>query len=134
MFRAGLVLLALLLLILPLRSLTNRRAQVISPATPPASAAKVDLTITCTSYPFQFEISHLGKTIWKGESLTSSSSETVALAFPPQGIDLTVRAFWAEPSEAAVRLDLARSDETPIAKTLWGTGKVNDVVTFAASP
>ncbi len=132
--RAGLVLVALLLLILPLRSLTSARlaSSLAAPARAVQTAA-VSLTITSTSYPFQFEISHLGKTIWKGESNISKSSKTLALAFPPEGIDLIVAASWARPQETAVRIEVARSDQPPLTKTLWGTEQVNDVVTFAPS-
>ncbi len=133
--RAGLIVVALLLLLAPLRSLTSARSTPsLAPAASSPDASTVSLTITSTSYPFQFEISHLGKTIWKGENNTSTSSKTLALNFPPEGIDLVVAASWAQRQETAVRLQVARGDGAPLSKTLWGTEQVNDVVTFAPSP
>lgn len=135
LFRAGLMVVALLLLLVPLRSLTSARSAQ-SPSLPASSpdASIVNLTITSTSHPFQFEVSHLGKTIWKGESNTSTASKALALSFPMEGIDLVVAASWAQRQETAVRLQVARGDGTPLTKTLWGTEQVNDVVTLAPAP
>jgi hypothetical protein len=135
LFRAGLVLLALLLLIVPLRSLTSQRAApTLVPAPPATAPTSIRLTIISTTYPFRFEISNLGKTIWKGESKESSSSKALALSFPPEGIDLAVAASWAQPKETAVRVEVARGENPPLTRTLWGTARVNDVLTFAPSP
>ena len=135
LFRASLVLFALLLLLLPLHRLTSGRRNVATVrASPIAPAAIVRLTITCTSVPFRFEISHLGKTIWKGESNEISSSRNLTMHFPPEGIDLGVRASWSNAGETALRIDVVRGDDTPIVKTLWGTDHVDDVVTFASYP
>jgi hypothetical protein len=134
LFRAGLVLFALLLLLLPLRKLTSSRANS-APAIAPlaAPAATVHLTITSTSVPFGFEISHLGKTVWKGASDESSSSKSLTMSFPPEGIDLGVQASWPEAKEAAIRIEVTRGDDAPIIKTLWGNHYVDDVVTFVPS-
>ncbi|MGH8092119.1 MAG: hypothetical protein ACREIF_01430 [Chthoniobacterales bacterium] len=135
LFRTALVLLALLLLVLPLRSLTNARTQATTaPPSPAAAAIPVRLTITSTTFPFRFQISHLGKTIWKGESTTSSSSKSVTMRFPSEGVDLVVEASWPEKKETAIRVEAVRGESAPIARTLWGTGEVNDVVTLGPSP
>lgn len=128
--RAGLVLLALLLLIFPLRSLTNRRPRPGIAAASEAPALRLHLTITSTTFPFRFSISHLGRAVWVGESSGSSSAKDLSLAFPPEGIDLLVEASWAGKKETAVRLDVSREAAVPVAKTLWGTDGVNDVLTF----
>lgn len=131
LFRAGLVLLALLTLILPLRSLTARRSEQPMAAPKAAALAQVRLTITSTAFPFRFEISHLGKNIWEGESDQSSAAKDIALPFPSEGVDLLVGASWTEQKEAAVRVEVSREGRPPIAKTLWGTAHVDDVLTFS---
>jgi hypothetical protein len=135
LFRASLVLFALLLLMLPLHRLTSGRRNVATVmASPIAPSAIVHLTITSTSVPFRFEISHLGKTIWKGESNESSSSRNLTMHFPPEGIDLGVRASWPNAGDTALRIEVARGGDAPIVKTLWGIGHVDDVVTFSSYP
>ena len=89
------------------------------------------LVLTSTSYPFTFEVSHLGKTIWKGEAADSNVANDVKMAFPPEGIDLLVDARWQGDKQAAVKLDVAVNGADTITRTLWGTGKVSGVLTFA---
>lgn len=135
LFRTAFVILAMLLLILPLRSLTNARARPVPiSVSSGAPSPAVRLTITSTTVPFRFQISHLGKTIWEGESTASSSSKSVTMPFPTQGVDLVVQASWPEKKETAIRVEAAAGDSAPITRTLWGTEQVNDVVTFAPSP
>lgn len=135
LFRTGFVLLALLLLILPLRSLTNARVRTIPmSALSGAPSATVQLTITSTTIPFRFQISHLGKTIWEGESNASSSAKSLTMPFPVEGVDLVVQASWPEKKETAIRIEAAHGERAPISRTVWGTEQVNDVVTFAPSP
>jgi hypothetical protein len=132
LLRASLALLALLSLLLPLQSLTNHRVeQTMFAAVPSATAARVHLTITSTTVPFRFEISHLGKVIWEGESTETNAAKDVSLLFPPEGIDLLVDASWTQKKETAVRVEVTHDDGTPIARTLWGAEHVNDVLTFA---
>jgi len=129
LLRAGLVLFALLLLLFPLHSLTSRRP-VLGAVGGPAPRSTLHLTITATTFPFRFSISHLGREVWAGESDASSRAKDLTLAFPPEGIDLLVEASWAEKKETAVRLEVARDAGAPMAKTLWGTERVNDVLSF----
>jgi hypothetical protein len=124
----------MLLLILPLRSLTNARTRSVPLANPSAPVATVQLTITSTTVPFRFQISHLGKPIWEAESSASSSSKSLAMPFPAEGVDLVVQASWREKKETAIRVEAARGEGAPVSRTLWGTAKVDDVVTFAPSP
>ncbi len=129
--RAGLVLLALLALLLPLRSLTSSRApaEVLS-AGPTATVTRVRLVLTATSAPFHFAISHLGKVIWEGDCNENSCSTELALHFPPEGIDLLVAASWSAEKEAALRVEVTPNDASTIAQTLWGTARVDDILTF----
>jgi hypothetical protein len=132
LLRVLLVVIALLAVLWPLRSLTTHRAE--SPPVPAQSAAvpesNVNLVLTSTSFPFTFEISHLGKTIWKGEASESSVARDVKMTFPPEGIDLLVDAKWQDHKQGAVKLDVMVDNGDAMTKTLWGTGAVNGVLTF----
>ena len=88
------------------------------------------LVLTSTSVPFTFEVSHLGKTIWKGEATESSVARDVKMAFPPEGIDLLVDAKWQGDKQAAVKLDVTPDNSDTMTKTLWGNGGVSGVLTF----
>jgi hypothetical protein len=131
LLRVLLVVIALLAVLWPLRSLTTHRAETApTPQTASTPESNVHLVLTSTSIPFTFEISHLGKTIWKGEATESSVARDVKMAFPPEGIDLLVDAKWQGDKQAAVRLDVTPDDGDTMTKTLWGNGSVNDVLTF----
>jgi hypothetical protein len=126
------VVIALLAVLWPLRSLTTHRTEAPSAAAPTADAPESDvhLVLTSTSFPFTFEVSHLGKTVWKGEATESSVTKDVKMAFPSEGIDLLVDAKWQVDKQAAVRLDVTPDDGNTMTETLWGNGNVNDVLTF----
>jgi hypothetical protein len=133
LLRVLLVVIALLAVLWPLRSLTIHRAENPSTSSPAAAApeSNVHLVLTSTSFPFTFEVSHLGKTIWKGEAMESSVARDVKLAFPPEGIDLLVDANWQGAQQTAVKLDVTPDSSDTMTKTLWGTGGVSGVLTFA---
>lgn len=132
LLRVLLVVIALLAVIWPLRSLTTHRTD--APAAAPTAAeseSDVHLVLTSTSFPFTFEVSHLGKTIWKGEATESSVAKDVKMAFPTEGIDLLVDAKWQGEKQAAVRLDVTPDESDSMTKTLWGSGSVSGILTFA---
>jgi hypothetical protein len=126
------VVIALLAVLWPLRRLTTHRTEAPSVAAPTAVApeSNVHLVLTSTSFPFTFEVSHLGKTIWKGAATESNAEKDVRIAFPSEGIDLLVDAKWQGDKQAAVRLDVTPDDGETMTKTLWGNGSVNGVLTF----
>ena len=132
LLRVLLVVIALIAVLWPLRSLTIHRAESPSMSSPAAAApeSNVHLVLTSTSFPFTFEVSHLGKTIWKGEAMESSVARDVKMAFPPEGIDLLVDAKWQGAQQTAVKLDVTPDSSDTITKTLWGTGGVSGVLTF----
>ena len=133
LLRVLVVVIALLAVLWPLRSLTSHRAE--RPSAPAQSVAvpesNVHLVLTSTSFPFIFEISHLGKTIWKGEASESSVARDVKMAFPPEGVDLLVDVKWQGDKEGAVKLDVTVDNGETMTKTLWGAGSVSDILTFA---
>jgi hypothetical protein len=132
LLRALLVVIALLALLWPLRSLTSHHAKEppTSPQTP-ATESNVHLVLTSTTFPFTFEVSHLGQTIWKGEAVESSVARDVRMIFPPEGIDLLLDVKWQGQKQTALKVDLTPESGDTITKTLWGTTEVSDVVTFA---
>jgi hypothetical protein len=131
LLRVLLVVIALLAVLWPLRSLTTHRAETApTPQTASTPGSNVHLVLISTSVPFTFEVSHLGKTIWKGEAMESSVASDVKMPFPPEGIDLLVDAKWQGDKQAAVRLDVAVDNGDTTTKTLWGNGGVSGVLTF----
>jgi hypothetical protein len=133
LLRVLLVVIALLAVLWPLRSLTNHRAEVppAAPETGAADQSNVHLVVTSTTVPFTFEISNLGKTIWKGEAVESSAARDVQMKFPPEGIDLLIDVKWQDEKQTAIKVDVKAEGGDTISKTLWGTTKVSDVLTFA---
>src|SRR4029077_5782289 len=118
LLRALLVVIALLAVLWPLCRLTTHRTEAPSVAAPTAVApeSNVHLVLTSTSFPFTFEVSHLGKTIWKGEATESNVGRDVKISFPPEGIDLSVDAKWQSDKQAAVRLDVAADNGETMTK------------------
>src|SRR4029077_9650880 len=132
LLRALLVVIALLAVLWPLCRLTTHRTEAPSVAAPTAVApeSNVHLVLTSTSFPFTFEVSHLGKTIWKGEATESSVTRDVKMVFPSEGIDLSVEAKWPGDKQGAVKLDVTPDESDTMTKTLWGSGSVSGVLTF----
>jgi hypothetical protein len=131
LLRVLLVVIALLAVLSPLRSLTTHRAETAStPETGSTPEPNVHLVLTSTSVPFTFEVSHLGKTIWKGEAMENTVTLDLKMAFPSEGVDLLVDAKWQGDKQAAVRLDVTVDNGDTTTKTLWGNGGVSGVLTF----
>ena len=134
LLRAVLVVLALLALLAPLRSLTNRRSAAAAPAQQAMASAvtkkKLRLELTSTTAPFKYQITSGGEPIWKGESDSTSVVRDLELEFPPEGIDLVLDASWTEKKPTAVRLTLTPQGSATLAKTVWGTTSVSEVLTF----
>ena len=132
LLRVLVVVIALLAVLWPLRRLTNHRVESQSAAAQSVATpeSKVYLVLTSTSFPFKFDVSHLGKTIWKGEALESSVTREVTMTFPPEGIDLLVDAKWQDNKQGAVKLDVTADNSDAMTRTLWGAGGVSGVLTF----
>jgi hypothetical protein len=134
LLRAFLVVIALLALLAPLRTLTSRRsatATLVKQAAQSLTAKnKVRLELTSTTVPFKYQITGGGKTIWSGESNSTTVATDAELNFPPEGIDLVLDASWNEKKQTAVKLALIPQDSDMMAKTIWGTTSVSEVLTF----
>jgi hypothetical protein len=134
LLRAFLVVIALLALLAPLRTLTSRRSETATLVKPAAQSLtaknKVRLELTSTTVPFKYQITGGGKTIWSGESNSTTAATDAELNFPPEGIDLVLDASWNEKKQTAVKLALIPQDSDMMAKTIWGTTSVSEVLTF----
>jgi hypothetical protein len=125
---------ALLALLAPLRTLTSRRSEtatvVKQAAQSPAAKKKIRLELISTTVPFKYQITSGSETIWSGESNSTTVATDAELDFPPEGIDLVLDASWNEKKQTAVRLALVPQDSDMMAKTVWGTTSVSEVLTF----
>jgi hypothetical protein len=130
--RALVVLLGLLALLLPLRTLPSHQVvQQPTGETKASAAKKLHLELTSTTAPFQYQVSFAGKAIWHGEANTNSAATDVDLDFPAEGIDLVLDATWSETKSTAVRLQVTPPDGVPMVKMVWGDGtKASGVLTF----
>jgi hypothetical protein len=132
--RAVLVVIVLLALLAPLRTLTDRRSETATSLQQgvqgSAAKKKFRLELTSTTVPFKYQITSGGETIWTGESNSTSVATDMELKFPPEGIDLVLDATWIEEKQTAVRLALIPQGSDMMAKTIWGTTSVSEVLTF----
>jgi hypothetical protein len=131
--RAVLVVIALLVLLLPLRTLTRRRSETAPLARVVQSATekkRFRLELTSTTVPFKYHVTSGAKVIWSGESNSTTVATDSELEFPPEGIDLVVDASWTETRQTAVRLVLIPQGSPVMARTIWGTTSVSEVLTF----
>jgi hypothetical protein len=131
--RAILVVIVLLALLVPLRTLTSRRSETatsVKQAQGLTAKKKVRLELTSTTVPFKYQIAGGGKTIWSGESNSTTVATDTELNLPPEGVDLVLDASWNEKKQTAVRLALIPQDSDMMAKTIWGTTSVSEVLTF----
>jgi hypothetical protein len=129
----GLVI-ALALLAFPLHYLTSATRIETPPASSDAAAVsnvkQVELKLVSSAVPFTFEILFLGKPLWTGTTQQATETKTVQIPFPPEGVDLTIKAHWTNPGMAALQLTMTPADQPPLSQTLWGNGKVSDTITL----
>jgi hypothetical protein len=107
-------------------------ASVIPATAVPEARSQVHLAVAFAQKPLRFEISYLGKPIWQAEVVTTLTAEKdIAMTYPKEGVDLEYKVVWAPGTPlCAARLSVAPNDAEPVEKTLWGTGQVDDVLSF----
>jgi len=131
LLRAGLVLTALLLLSMPLLRLTHGAKAASSAVRGPVEKSNVHLELLSTRAPFHFEVLHLGKIVWQGESAGNKATTEIAMEFPKEGIDLELKGGWQqEESVAAVKLIVTPKDDIPREKSVWAERTFDEVLTF----
>ena len=115
---------------LPLWKMTRADATVAAPVQAEAAAAAVSLRLTFSAAPERAEVRHLGKVVWTDGAHATDVTKSVALAYPKEGVDLTVKIAWPAEVEGAVRLRLTDPEGEEHDKTVWGHGEMDEVVTF----
>jgi len=105
---------------------------VIPTVAAPDAQSIVHLAAGFAPKPLRYEVSYLGKTIWRSDLVTSdSAAKDIAMPYPKEGVDLEYKVVWPPGTEqCAAYLSVAPGDAEPVVKTLWGDGTVDDVLTF----
>ena len=135
LLRTATVLMLLLVAAIPLWRMTHESAAAsVIPAasSAPEQQSQVHLAVAFAQKPLRFEISYLGKPVWQSDLVTSLTAEKdIAMNYPKEGVDLEYNVVWpAGTSLCAARLSVAANDAEPVEKTLWGTGQVDDALSF----
>jgi hypothetical protein len=128
--QAALVVVGLLLLLIPLHRLTERRERSSSQVARPVASRQVRLEVRTTAVPCRFQITFLGKTLWAENASTTELAKNFDIDFPKEGIDLVVDASWETQALAAIQVSVSLPDGGTVDRTLWGRGTASDVVTF----
>lgn len=128
------VILLLLVAAIPLWRMTHEAAaaSVIPATATPEAQSQVHLAVAFAQKPLRFEIDYLGKPVWLSELVTSlTADKDIAMTYPKEGVDLEYKVVWPPGTPlCAARLSVAANDAEPVEKTLWGTGQVDDVLSF----
>ena len=130
LLRALLAFLAIAAMGVPLWKVTRAGNAVAAPAKVEAAIAQIALRLTFSVAPRSFAVSHLGKVVWANGTQGTDVTNTLALAYPKEGVDLQVKVAWPADAVGAVRVRLTDPDGNDHDKTLWGRGEMEEVVTF----
>lgn len=129
--RLLIIAIAMGLMLIPLRHVTSKSvAPALSrqPVQNATAESVVRLVVSATA-PFEFEILHLGKTIWKGEASATKQETELKMPFPAEGIELVVLGeIKSEAIPAAIKLSVASGKSEEIEKTVWAESKTVDEV------
>jgi hypothetical protein len=129
------VTLLLLLMGIPMWRMTHEQAAasvVPTVAAPAQTQSIVHLAVAFAAKPSRFTISYLGQPIWDSSNVSDlTAQKDVAMIYPKEGVDLEYSVTWPPGTQiCAARLSVAANDAEPVEKTLWGSGQIDDVLTF----
>ena len=131
--RAALAFLVILLLGWPLRELTGVSPQA-GPAQPAATsmlAKEIELQLSFTAIPKAIRVLHLGKEVWREAAPATETERKLRVPFPKEGVDLQFEVEFPDGSPlAAMRVQLTDPAGDTHEKSLWGTGRIDEVLTF----
>jgi len=132
LWRAVAAFLVLLGLGIPTWKLTHEVVANTSPTgATPNLQAEVLLQLTFTSLPASLRVSHLGREVWNVAAPAQEVERKLALVFPEEGIDLLFQVTWpADAPLAAMRMRLTDAAGETHEKSVWGTGALEEAVTF----
>ena len=131
--RAALAFIVILLLGWPLRELTSagRLSLAASVPTTPAPVKEIELQLSFTTVPKTIRVLHLRKEVWSESAPVAEMERKLQIPFPKDGVDLQFEAeFPAGAPLAAMRVRLTDPEGEMHEKSLWGTGRIDDVLTF----
>lgn len=133
LLRAALAFLAILALGWPLRELTGnvRAPEAPAAAATPAPAKEIELQLTFTTVPLSVRVRFLGREVWSDAAPAAEIARTLPIPFPPEGVDLQLEVAFPDGAPlAAMRARLTDPEGETHEKALWGTGRIDDVLTF----
>jgi hypothetical protein len=135
LLRTAVIGLLLLLAGIPLWRMTHESAAasvIPAAASAPQAQTQVHLAVAFAQKPLRFQISYLGKPIWNSDLVTSLTAEKdIPMTYPKEGVDLEYNVVWPPGTPlTAARLSVAADDAEPVEKTLWGTGQIDDILSF----
>ena len=133
LLRALLAFLAILSLGYPLWRLTRADEASAVEAGPVAlpTAREIALHLTFSTRPSKLRLLHLGKEVWSAAPPAAEVNHKLSLAYPREGIDLQFQVEFPEGAPlAAMRVQLTDPAGNEREKSLWGTGTIDDVLTF----
>ena len=130
--RMALAFLVILLLGWPLRELTGGSPQTTSAgAATPVSVKEIELQLSFTIVPKTVRVLHLGKEVWRDAAPTAEIERKLRVPFPKEGVDLQFEVEFPDASSlAAMRARLTDPAGETHEKSLWGTGRIDEVLTF----
>jgi hypothetical protein len=92
---------------------------------------EIQLKLTFTVPPSSVRVRHLGKEIWSTNPVGHEVEQTVNIPFPKEGVDLEFEAKFPDGAPlAAMRVQLTDPDGGEYERTCWGTGEIDEVLTF----
>jgi len=135
LLRTVIVILILILASIPIWKLTHKaKAVVAAPEAVHAAKTGVRVDLSFVRSPLEFQLLHLGKVIWEEKSPPEMIGKNFEMEFPKEGVDLEIKAAWTSGTPvAAVRVSITHGNGNPIQKSAWGTGSVDEVLTFCES-
>jgi len=130
--RMALAFLVILLLGWPLRELTGGSSQTTSAgAATPVPVKEIELQLSFTIVPKTVRVLHLGKEVWRDAAPAAEIERKLRVPFPKEGVDLQFEVEFPEAKPlAAMRARLTDPAGETHEKSLWGTGRIDEVLTF----
>ena len=131
LLRALLAFLVIAALGYPLRLLTNRASsEVVVTEQAQVAESQVRVRFTSTAQLSKLTIMHLGESVLDEVAPGAELERTLEMPFPEEGVDLQVQASWTPETKAALRVQLTDPRGEEHEQTLWGSGEVDEVLTF----
>ena len=94
-------------------------------------AQEIGLRLAFTLVPKSVRVLHLDTEVWSETAPVAEMEHRLKLAFPDEGIDLRFQIEWPDGAPlAAMRATLTDPAGDAHEKSVWGSGRADEVVTF----